>query len=162
MNLACQKWSYYKRSGIWVDPPPCFFSKFPHFPVFLEDVPNATNRWVESDIGYGTRQTLSAILPSVYKLLKRIYSFPLCRRTCLHSGPGGSSADLLPRWAYRWESTGGWSRSSLITLHFIIILFSRKLGLATTMGCLPPSKRMKSCLRVKIINRCGWMIYSGD
>ena len=23
------------RSGIWVDPPPCFFSKFPHFPVFF-------------------------------------------------------------------------------------------------------------------------------
>ena len=30
MNLACQKttWSNYKRSGIWVDPPPCFFFHF--------------------------------------------------------------------------------------------------------------------------------------
>ena len=35
-------WPNYKRSGIWVDPPPVFFFKIPTFSrfLFLEDVPN--------------------------------------------------------------------------------------------------------------------------
>ena len=34
-------WSNYKRSGIWVDPPPpVFFQNFHIFPFFLGDVPN--------------------------------------------------------------------------------------------------------------------------
>ena len=36
-------WSNYKRSGIWVDPPPVF-SKFPHFPVFFWQT--SLNGWV--------------------------------------------------------------------------------------------------------------------
>ena len=32
-------WSNYKRSRIWVDPPPCSF-KIPTFSRFLADVPN--------------------------------------------------------------------------------------------------------------------------
>ena len=38
-NIYCWGVSHVKNSkngsGIWVDPPPLFFSKFPHFPVLF-------------------------------------------------------------------------------------------------------------------------------
>ena len=58
-------WPNYKRSGIWVDsPPPFFFSKFPHFPVFFLATSLSVN------CGQGCISFLFEKLPKFCKILK--------------------------------------------------------------------------------------------
>ena len=93
--------SNYKRSGIWEDPPPPNFSKFPHFPVFfLADVPKDSleiNLWLQTHcptiycFEVDTKWQAWALLIAIGQLLLLLFSL-----SCHPSGKKAMSVRREP------------------------------------------------------------------